>query len=71
MLKPKSVFSQVFVHCDVVICDAKKNQDGVCDKLCSKKETGIRGRLFWMYKCIQFYKLTFYCLHRSKTSRFR
>ena len=40
----KCVLSQVFVHCDVVICDAKKPRDEVCDKLCTKKDVGIKGR---------------------------
>ncbi|XP_029705182.1 uncharacterized protein isoform X2 [Takifugu rubripes] len=31
---------QVFVHCDVFVCDAKNPQDGVCNKLCYEKETG-------------------------------
>lgn len=36
------IFSQVFVHCDVLVCDAK-NPQGVCNKLCYEKETG-KGR---------------------------
>ncbi|CAF91111.1 unnamed protein product [Tetraodon nigroviridis] len=35
---------QVFVHCDVVICDATKPQDGICDQLCSKKKIGIKSQ---------------------------
>lgn len=45
-LKCKCAFCQVFVHCEAVICDAQKPQDGVCSKLCSKEEIGIKGRLF-------------------------
>uniref|UniRef100_A0A3Q2FDF0 Zona pellucida protein AX 2 n=1 Tax=Cyprinodon variegatus TaxID=28743 RepID=A0A3Q2FDF0_CYPVA len=34
---------QIFVHCDVVICDAKNPLGGVCGKQCSKTKEMIRG----------------------------
>uniref|UniRef100_A0A3Q2C8V5 Zona pellucida protein AX 2 n=1 Tax=Cyprinodon variegatus TaxID=28743 RepID=A0A3Q2C8V5_CYPVA len=35
---------QIFVHCDVVICDAKNPLGGVCGKQCSKTKEMIRGQ---------------------------
>uniref|UniRef100_A0A3Q2DP58 Zona pellucida protein AX 2 n=1 Tax=Cyprinodon variegatus TaxID=28743 RepID=A0A3Q2DP58_CYPVA len=35
--------AKIFVHCDVVICDAKNPLGGVCGKQCSKTKEMIRG----------------------------
>lgn len=51
------IFPQVFVHCDIFVCDAKNPQDGVCDKLCYEKETG-KGRFWWSSK-LEILKFTF------------
>lgn len=34
---------QVFVHCDVVICDAKNPAAGPCQRLCSRQGNKIKG----------------------------
>ncbi|XP_039981930.1 uncharacterized protein LOC120789331 [Xiphias gladius] len=35
---------QLFVHCDVVICDARNPLGGVCNGQCSNQENGIKGQ---------------------------
>ncbi|KAG8011372.1 Zona pellucida sperm-binding protein 2 [Nibea albiflora] len=35
--------SQLFVHCDVVICDAKNPLGGACNRQCSNQENRIKG----------------------------
>ncbi|XP_028253048.1 uncharacterized protein LOC114428649 [Parambassis ranga] len=35
---------QVFVHCDVAICDARNPLAGVCNGQCSNPENGIKGQ---------------------------
>nr|XP_020497182.1 uncharacterized protein LOC109989675 [Labrus bergylta] len=35
---------QVHVHCDVVICDARNPQGGICTGLCSNQENKIKGQ---------------------------
>ena len=35
---------QLFVHCDVVICDARNPLGGVCNRQCSKQESRIKGK---------------------------
>lgn len=39
-------FLQAFVHCDVVICDARNPLAGACNRLCSNQENKIKGMLF-------------------------
>ncbi|XP_041815323.1 uncharacterized protein LOC121622432 [Chelmon rostratus] len=35
---------QLFVHCDVVICDARNPLGGACSRQCSAPENGIKGQ---------------------------
>lgn len=51
-----AVFLQVFVHCDVMICDAKGPKDAVCNKLCSE-DMGMKGRFSLTCKGIRFESL--------------
>ncbi|XP_067338951.1 uncharacterized protein [Channa argus] len=39
-----NVRHQLFVHCDVVICDSRNPLGGICTRRCPNKETQIRGR---------------------------
>ncbi|XP_056284521.1 uncharacterized protein LOC130202792 [Pseudoliparis swirei] len=35
---------QVFVHCDVVVCDARSAVDRACNVQCSNKDDGMKGK---------------------------
>lgn len=35
---------QLFVHCDVVICDARNPLGGVCSGQCSNQGNGMKGK---------------------------
>uniref|UniRef100_A0A3P9KZA9 Uncharacterized LOC101170068 n=1 Tax=Oryzias latipes TaxID=8090 RepID=A0A3P9KZA9_ORYLA len=35
---------QLFVHCDIVICDAKNPLGGVCSRQCPNPDAGMRGQ---------------------------
>lgn len=34
---------QIFVHCDVVICDLKKRETGACNRQCPRPENKFKG----------------------------
>ncbi|XP_015225049.1 PREDICTED: uncharacterized protein LOC107081374 [Cyprinodon variegatus] len=46
--------AKIFVHCDVVICDAKNPLGGVCGKQCSKTKEMIRGQKRDVSKILDF-----------------
>lgn len=34
---------QIFVHCDVVICDLKRPETGACNRNCPRQESKLKG----------------------------
>ncbi|KAM6992413.1 uncharacterized protein LKV04_008474 [Tautogolabrus adspersus] len=40
----ENLSQQVFVHCDMVICDARNPRGGVCTGLCSNQENKVKGK---------------------------
>lgn len=39
----ESFVVQIFVHCDVVICDLKKREAGACNRRCPRPENRLKG----------------------------
>lgn len=39
----ESFIVQIFVHCNVVICDLKKRETGACNRRCPRPENKLKG----------------------------